>query len=50
MEEKKKQVLEIQPSFSFVFLSDEEINHIRIDNDLIKGFHANYKRYKRQSI
>lgn len=45
MEEKKKQVLQIQPSFSFVFLSDEEINHIRIDNDLIKGFHANYKRY-----
>ena len=35
MEIKKKQILEILPSFNFIFLSEEEFNHIPIENDLI---------------
>lgn len=45
MEIKKKQILEILPSFNFIFLSEEEFNHIPIENDLIKGVNANYKYY-----
>ena len=45
MEEKKKQILEIFPSFNFIFLSEEEFEHIPLENDIIKGVNANYKYY-----
>ena len=45
MEEKKKQILEILPSFNFIFLSEEEFEHIPLENDIIKGVNANYKYY-----
>lgn len=45
MEKKKQQILEIFPSFNFVFLSEEEFEHIPVENDIIKGVNANYKYY-----
>ena len=38
MEEKKKQILEILPSFNFIFLSEEEFEHIPLENDIINPY------------
>lgn len=45
MEEKMEQLLEIVPTFNYIIMSEEELEHIKIDNDLVKGLHSNYKRY-----
>lgn len=45
MEEKKKQILDIFPSFNLIILSDEELKHIKVENDIIKGFHCNHRKY-----
>lgn len=45
MEDKKKQILEIFPSFNLVVLSDLELERIKPENDLVKGFHCNRRKY-----
>lgn len=43
MEEK---ILDICPQFPIDKLSVELLNHLPLDNDLIKGFNSNYKHYE----
>ena len=45
MEAKKKQILDIFPNFNLVILTDDELEHIKPENDIIKGFHCNHKKY-----
>lgn len=45
MEDKKKQILGILPSFNLITLSELELEHIKPENDIIKGFHYNRHKY-----
>ena len=45
MEEKKKKILEICPNFPLSVLTDSEIENIKLENDLLKGFLHNKKVY-----
>ena len=45
MKNKKDLILEVFSDFDFSCLSKDELDHISIDNDLIKGFNSNKNKY-----
>lgn len=45
MERKKEEIKAICQNFDFSSLTEKELNHIAINNDLIKGFNSNKNRY-----